>query len=109
MNVVLMTNMYCGTQLPTNLRSFLAIRLSQSSLLSQIFLRILLLLALFLIFKDLGMTVIDDYKLIRYVCFVYDVHNSPLEQNLVDSLTGDTSFDSLWEIYSLRSNSWRKP
>lgn len=36
-------------------------------------------------------SVIDDYKLIRYVCFVYDVHNSPLEQNLVDKEGGPTT------------------
>jgi molecular chaperone HtpG len=50
--------------------------------------------------------VTDDYKIIRYVCFVCDVHG--LEEKYVDSLLGDICLDALWEIYSLRSNSWRK-
>jgi molecular chaperone HtpG len=52
--------------------------------------------------------VTDDYKIIRYVCFVCDVYG--LEEKYVDSLLGDNdiSLDPLWEIYSLRSNSWRK-
>jgi len=52
-------------------------------------------------------SVTDDYKVIRYVCFVCDTRGR-LDDIFLDSLLKDISLDSLWEIYSLRSNSWRK-
>jgi len=39
--------------------------------------------------------VTDDYKLIRYFCFFDDIEKD------------DPSDESLWQIYSLKSNSWR--
>ncbi|QCD92840.1 molecular chaperone HtpG [Vigna unguiculata] len=43
----------------------------------------------------------DDYKVIREVCY-YE------EGNLVEINHNEWQYDRFWEIYSLRSNSWRK-
>ncbi|AES86745.1 F-box protein interaction domain protein [Medicago truncatula] len=40
--------------------------------------------------------VTDDYKLIRYFCFFEDIEEDD-----------DPSDESVWQIYSLKSNSWR--
>jgi len=53
-------------------------------------------------------SVTDDYKLIRYVCFVGDIHDAQLADVLEEFVLRDVSLDSVWEVYSLRSNSWRK-
>ncbi|KAK2351538.1 hypothetical protein QL285_097092 [Trifolium repens] len=48
----------------------------------------------------------DDYKLLRYV------HYSELDRGECQQIgipyIRDVSYDNLWEIYSLRSNSWKK-
>ncbi|RHN52903.1 putative F-box domain-containing protein [Medicago truncatula] len=46
-------------------------------------------------------SVTDDYKVIRYVFFA-DPNNEQYQ------CLGNKYFEPLWEIYSLRSNSWRK-
>jgi F-box interacting protein len=46
--------------------------------------------------------VTDDYKIIRSVYFLCNI-NGPLEDS-----QANTFLDDFWEIYSLRSNSWRK-
>jgi len=52
----------------------------------------------------------DDYKLIRYLYYFsptsrdWEDFGIPVE----DVPWGDISCDSFWEIYSLRSNSWKK-
>ena len=43
----------------------------------------------------------DDYKVIRNVCYFEDGHLDGINY-------GEWDFRDLWEIYSLRSNSWRK-
>ncbi|KEH17000.1 putative F-box domain, leucine-rich repeat domain, L domain-containing protein [Medicago truncatula] len=50
-------------------------------------------------------SVIDDYKVICLVSFDIQVE---LVDTFSDSLLEDIYLDELWEIYSLRSNSWRK-
>ncbi|XP_024630393.1 F-box protein CPR1 [Medicago truncatula] len=50
-------------------------------------------------------SVIDDYKVICLVSFDIQVE---LGDTFSDSLLEDIYLDELWEIYSLRSNSWRK-
>ncbi|CAJ2636612.1 unnamed protein product [Trifolium pratense] len=45
--------------------------------------------------------VIDDYKVICYVCFFCDI-NEPLEDNQTNVF-----LYGFWEMYSLRSNSWK--
>jgi molecular chaperone HtpG len=45
--------------------------------------------------------VTDDYKVIRYLFF-------PDLETMHHRCLGNKYFDPLWEIYSLRSNSWRK-
>jgi molecular chaperone HtpG len=46
-------------------------------------------------------SVIDDYKVIRFVCFFCDI-NEPLED-----IQTNVPLLGFWEMYSLRSNSWR--
>ncbi|CAK8567463.1 unnamed protein product [Lathyrus sativus] len=47
----------------------------------------------------------DDYKVIRYVSYRLNV--SDVENNIED-IPNKLPHDNIWEIYSLRSNSWRK-
>lgn len=52
----------------------------------------------------------DDYKLIRYLYYFLPSSRDfeDLGISLQDVPWGDISNDSFWEIYSLRSNSWKK-
>jgi len=50
-------------------------------------------------------SVMDDYKVICLISFDIQVE---LEDTFSESLLEDIYLDELWEIYSLRSNSWRK-
>jgi len=50
-------------------------------------------------------SVMDDYKVICIVSFDIQVE---MGYTFSDSLLEDIYLDELWEIYSLRSNSWRK-
>jgi hypothetical protein len=47
---------------------------------------------------------INDYKVIRYVSIIGKLDRVDIS---LDGL-GDNSLTPLWEIYSLKSNSWRK-
>jgi len=47
----------------------------------------------------------DEYKLIRQV--MYDP-KSDIDNDIDDLSLEDVSYDLFWEIYSIRSNSWRK-
>ncbi|KEH16628.1 putative F-box domain-containing protein [Medicago truncatula] len=48
----------------------------------------------------------DDYKVIRYVSYSLDVPDD--FEGDIDGEPIKLSRDSMWEIYNLRSNSWRK-
>ncbi|CAJ2655175.1 unnamed protein product [Trifolium pratense] len=49
----------------------------------------------------------DDYKLIRYVS--YDTLSSQECQEIgIPYIISDLSYDNLWEIYSVKSNTWKK-
>ncbi|XP_004498529.1 F-box protein CPR1-like [Cicer arietinum] len=50
----------------------------------------------------------DDYKIIRYVDFFPDPYNFKYDSRNVISSKRPYKYKPLWEIYSLKSNSWRK-
>ncbi|GAU28750.1 hypothetical protein TSUD_372590 [Trifolium subterraneum] len=52
----------------------------------------------------------DDYKIIRHVCFfeITDQNRLPSDVQWEDVWSSQTYYEPLWEIYSLRCNSWRK-
>ncbi|XP_045815047.1 F-box/kelch-repeat protein At3g06240-like [Trifolium pratense] len=47
----------------------------------------------------------DDYKIIRHVCYFLNTQGEDWDDLLSSS---QTCYEHLWEIYSLRCNSWRK-
>ncbi|CAL5203946.1 unnamed protein product [Lathyrus oleraceus] len=47
----------------------------------------------------------DDYKVIRHISYSLNGYN--VEEDM-DDTPNKLSYDDMWEIYSLRSNSWRK-
>jgi molecular chaperone HtpG len=49
--------------------------------------------------------VTDDYKIIRYVCYFERTDEIRLPSEVQ---WGEIDYEPLWEIYSLRCNSWRK-
>lgn len=52
----------------------------------------------------------DDYKIIRHVSFyeITDQNRLPSDVQWEDVWPSEISYEPLWEIYSLRCNSWRK-
>ncbi|CAI8605700.1 unnamed protein product [Vicia faba] len=48
----------------------------------------------------------DDFKVIRYVNFFTNLHY--LLDDQINEASSEIFYDPLWEIYSLKSNSWRK-
>jgi len=101
---------FCGIQLLRNLRSFLRPPSSRFSHLLQIVLRLFDFIPCFNL-NGFGYDhIADDYKVICHATFYIDYldpHNDELSDK--DSLLlRDKSFCPIWEIYSLRSKSWRK-